>query len=149
MATARSRSRDSAVRAIKAASRDPNHAAWRGASPLLSRQCSLCQAGDLRAAGQESIQYTIRLPANDVLQRRIGHLQTRLIGPPPKEPIISFASFRYQAKGWTRSRRAVARFEWQQGELYPRVRSEEHTSELQSLMRISYAVFCLKKKKNK
>src|SRR3546814_4514125 len=27
------------------------------------------------------------------------------------------------------------------------VRSEEHTSELQSLMRISYAVFCLKKKK--
>src|SRR3546814_6468785 len=29
----------------------------------------------------------------------------------------------------------------------PRRRSEEHTSELQSLMRISYAVFCLKKKK--
>src|SRR3546814_9508667 len=32
--------------------------------------------------------------------------------------------------------------------LAPR-RSEEHTSELQSLMRISYAVFCLKKKKKK
>src|SRR3546814_3698416 len=31
----------------------------------------------------------------------------------------------------------------------PVVRSEEHTSELQSLMRISYAVFCLKKKKTK
>src|SRR3546814_4835422 len=30
-----------------------------------------------------------------------------------------------------------------------RTRSEEHTSELQSLMRISYAVFCLKKKKMK
>src|SRR3546814_3459793 len=30
----------------------------------------------------------------------------------------------------------------------PLHRSEEHTSELQSLMRISYAVFCLKKKKN-
>src|SRR3546814_7447599 len=30
----------------------------------------------------------------------------------------------------------------------PEVRSEEHTSELQSLMRISYAVFCLKKKNN-
>src|SRR3546814_4955738 len=29
------------------------------------------------------------------------------------------------------------------------VRSEEHTSELQSLMRISYAVFCLKKKKKR
>src|SRR3546814_9781161 len=31
-------------------------------------------------------------------------------------------------------------------EIAPVVRSEEHTSELQSLMRISYAVFCLKKK---
>src|SRR3546814_6724364 len=33
--------------------------------------------------------------------------------------------------------------------LETRLRSEEHTSELQSLMRISYAVFCLKKKKKK
>src|SRR3546814_8655409 len=31
---------------------------------------------------------------------------------------------------------------------YEAMRSEEHTSELQSLMRISYAVFCLQKKKN-
>src|SRR3546814_6177498 len=31
---------------------------------------------------------------------------------------------------------------------HPAARSEEHTSELQSLMRISYAVFCLKKKKD-
>src|SRR3546814_4553520 len=31
------------------------------------------------------------------------------------------------------------------GALFRRLRSEEHTSELQSLMRISYAVFCLKK----
>src|SRR3546814_2340983 len=41
------------------------------------------------------------------------------------------------------------------GSLHPRhtvdriLRSEEHTSELQSLMRISYAVFCLKKKKQR
>src|SRR3546814_18020464 len=34
-----------------------------------------------------------------------------------------------------------------QGRNIGRTRSEEHTSELQSLMRISYAVFCLKKKK--
>src|SRR3546814_4978822 len=32
------------------------------------------------------------------------------------------------------------------GDRLPHLRSEEHTSELQSLMRISYAVFCLKKK---
>src|SRR3546814_4524003 len=35
-----------------------------------------------------------------------------------------------------------------EGRLSLRRRSEEHTSELQSLMRISYAVFCLKKKQN-
>src|SRR3546814_2364078 len=42
---------------------------------------------------------------------------------------------------------------WDDPERYlrnsPLMRSEEHTSELQSLMRISYAVFCLKKKKTK
>src|SRR3546814_2260606 len=37
---------------------------------------------------------------------------------------------------------------WQKGGV-ENARSEEHTSELQSLMRISYAVFCLKKKKTK
>src|SRR3546814_2809718 len=35
------------------------------------------------------------------------------------------------------------------GDAFCAVRSEEHTSELQSLMRISYAVFCLKKKTTK
>src|SRR3546814_4215548 len=43
--------------------------------------------------------------------------------------------------------RAVLRPAGLQPDLDPPARSEEHTSELQSLMRISYAVFCLKKKK--
>src|SRR3546814_3165106 len=38
--------------------------------------------------------------------------------------------------------------EWAVEQLPDFKRSEEHTSELQSLMRISYAVFCLKKKNN-
>src|SRR3546814_1668550 len=38
---------------------------------------------------------------------------------------------------------------WVIGSYHNIFRSEEHTSELQSLMRSSYAVFCLKKKKNK
>src|SRR3546814_3876522 len=42
---------------------------------------------------------------------------------------------------------AIARFQRQAGRDVRR--SEEHTSELQSLMRISYAVFCLKKKKHR
>src|SRR3546814_5885326 len=47
-----------------------------------------------------------------------------------------------------RSDRAAGR-EQDGGDLETAQRSEEHTSELQSLMRISYAVFCLKKKKMK
>jgi hypothetical protein len=69
----------------------------------------------------EGIQYAIRLPANQVLQRRIGYLLTRPVGRPPKKPIMSYASFQYQAAGWTRARRVVAKVEWPQGELYPRV----------------------------
>jgi hypothetical protein len=45
---------------------------------------------------QEGIQYAIRLPSNDVLQRRIGHLLTRPVGR--KKSIIFFASFLYQAR---------------------------------------------------
>src|SRR3546814_3029805 len=41
----------------------------------------------------------------------------------------------------------VSRFEALRATIEEGLRSEEHTSELQSLMRISYAVFCLKKKK--
>ena len=70
---------------------------------------------------QEGIRYAIRLPANQVLQRRISPLLTRPVGRPPKTPIVSFASFHYQAKGWTQARRVVAKVEWHQGELYPRV----------------------------
>ena len=69
----------------------------------------------------EGIRYVIRLPAHQVLQRRIVHLLTRPVGRPPKKPIVSYASFHYQAAGWTRARRVVAKVEWHQGELYPRV----------------------------
>src|SRR3546814_4509866 len=41
-----------------------------------------------------------------------------------------------------------ASYAWPVAQLLGGVRSEEHTSELQYLMRISYAVFCLKKKDN-
>src|SRR3546814_10333247 len=40
---------------------------------------------------------------------------------------------------------APAAVDQDEGQLVRRLRSDEHTSELQSLMRISYAVFCLKK----
>jgi hypothetical protein len=69
----------------------------------------------------EGVQYAIRLPANSVLQARIGHLLTRPVGRPPRKPQVFHASFSYQAQSWTKPRRVVAKVEWHQGELYPRV----------------------------
>jgi hypothetical protein len=56
----------------------------------------------------ESIGYTIRLPANRVLQDRIGYLLKRPVGRPPHEVRRSFASFSYQAQSWSKPRRVVA-----------------------------------------
>src|ERR671932_940958 len=52
----------------------------------------------------EGYGYVIRLPANAVLQKRIAHLLTRPVGRPPHEVRRYYASFRYQAQSWSRSR---------------------------------------------
>ena len=69
----------------------------------------------------EGIKFAIRLPANSVLQERIGHLLTRPVGRPPNAVRRSYANFSYQAGSWTKPRRVVAKVEWHVGELYPRV----------------------------
>ena len=69
----------------------------------------------------EGIGYAIRLPANRVLQERIGYLLKRPVGRPPHEVRRYFASFSYQARSWNKPRRIVAKVEWHPGELYPRV----------------------------
>jgi Transposase DDE domain group 1 len=69
----------------------------------------------------EGASYTIRLPANQVLQDKIGYLLKRPVGRPPHEVRRYYASFRYQAQSWNRPRHVVAKVEWHPGELYPRV----------------------------
>jgi Transposase DDE domain group 1 len=69
----------------------------------------------------EGASYTIRLPANQVLQDKIGHLLKRPVGRPPYEVRRYYASFRYQAQSWNKPRHIVAKVEWYPGELYPRV----------------------------
>ena len=69
----------------------------------------------------EGYKYTIRLPANAVLQERIGWLLKRPVGRPPHAVRRTYACFSYQAASWTRSRRVVAKVEWHPGELSPRV----------------------------
>ena len=67
------------------------------------------------------IGYAIQLPANEVLQEHIKHLLKRPAGRPPKKPIIRYHDFQYQAKSWDHPRRVVAKVEWHQGQLFPRV----------------------------
>jgi hypothetical protein len=70
---------------------------------------------------EESYWYAIRLKANAVLEREIAHLLKRPVGRPSKKPKVIYHSFRYQAKSWDRARRVVAKVEWHEGELFPRV----------------------------
>ncbi len=69
----------------------------------------------------EGFKYAIRLPANQILQARIGYLLKRPVGRPPIEVRRYYANFSYQAQSWTKPRRVVAKVEWHPGELYPRV----------------------------
>src|ERR1700730_12507309 len=62
----------------------------------------------------------LRLPANRVLQERIGHLLTRPVGRTSNEVRRSYANFTYQAGSWAKPHRVIAKVEWHPGELYPR-----------------------------
>src|SRR3546814_3894253 len=87
------------------------------------------------------------------LARRFGaHLTALYTLPPPQQlyymgEYIPAELFQRQIDD-AKKKAAVARTTFEAAAAKQGVRSEEHTSELQSLMRISYAVFCLKKKKN-
>jgi hypothetical protein len=73
------------------------------------------------ALEERDVQYAIRLPANDHLQRNIKELLTRPVGRPSQKPVFRFKSFLYQAASWTIARRVVAKVEFHFGELFPRV----------------------------
>ena len=70
---------------------------------------------------ENGLLYAIRLPSNDILQRLIQHLLTRPVGRPLRKPIVLYGDFIYQAASWDRPRRVVAKVEWHQGELFPRI----------------------------
>ena len=69
----------------------------------------------------EGFEYAIRLPANDALLRDIEPMLTRPVGRPSNAPVVWYAGFLYQAKSWDGARRVVAKVEWHNGELFPRV----------------------------
>ena len=70
---------------------------------------------------QQEIEYAIRLPANEVLQKHVSHLLKRPVGRPPRKPVIRYHDFQYRAGSWGHPRRVVAKVEWHRGQLFPRV----------------------------
>jgi hypothetical protein len=74
-----------------------------------------------RLLEEAGYRYAIRIKANAVLEREIEHLLTRPVGRPSHKPKVFYHSFQYQAKSWHQPRRVVAKVEWHQGELFPRV----------------------------
>src|ERR1700730_3731462 len=69
----------------------------------------------------EGLGFVIPLPANRILQDKIGYLLKRPVGRPPHEVCRYYASFSYQAQSWKKPRRVVAKVERHPGGLYPRV----------------------------
>jgi hypothetical protein len=65
--------------------------------------------------------YAIRLRANDVLYDEIKHLLTRPVGRPSRKPVVRFHDFKHRVASWYKRRRVVAKVEWHQGDLFPRV----------------------------
>jgi len=73
------------------------------------------------ALERRGVRYAIRLPANQVLERRIEDLLTRPRGRPSHAPLVRYRSFEYQAASSDRPRRVIAKIEHHLGELFPRV----------------------------
>jgi hypothetical protein len=67
------------------------------------------------------VNYAVRLPANDNLQRNITELLTRPVGRPSHKPVVRYKSFLYQAASWMTVRRVAAKVEFHCGKLFPRV----------------------------
>ena len=73
------------------------------------------------ALEERKVKYTIRLPANDNLERKVAQLLKRPVGRPSYKPVVRYRSFFYQAASWKSARRIVAKVELHFGELFPRV----------------------------
>jgi hypothetical protein len=69
----------------------------------------------------KNVKYVCRLHSNPNLEEAIEDLFERPIGRPSYNPKIFYRSFYYQAEGWSKARRIVAKVEWHFGELFPKV----------------------------
>ena len=93
----------------------------RGVRLLFRAEAAFAKPEVYKYLESRDIGFAMRLPANEVLQRNIRHLLKRPVGRPPKKPVVWYHDFMYHAGSWDRPRRVVAKVEWHQGELFPRV----------------------------
>ena len=70
---------------------------------------------------REEILHAIRIKANNRLYEEIDHLMGRPVGRPSAKPKVLYHDFSYRAGSWDRARRVIAKVEWHQGELFPRI----------------------------
>src|SRR3546814_5223444 len=98
---------------------------------------------------QQTVARLGQFPPADESDAAIDEMAWALSSPAVAEHFGNLAGAERPSAGWLRhlQRAGTLGKEPTSSHGVPLVRSEEHTSELQSLMRISYAVFCLKKKK--
>jgi hypothetical protein len=69
---------------------------------------------------KRDVKYALRIPTNDSLERDIAELLTRPVGRPSHKPVVRYKSLLYQAAGWKKAQRVVAKVEFHVGELFAR-----------------------------
>ena len=93
----------------------------RGKDVVFRADAAFAKPEIYEALEERKVKYTIRLPANGNLERRVVQLLTRPVGRPSFKPMVRYRSFFYQAASWKSARRVVAKVEFHFGELFPRV----------------------------
>src|SRR3546814_2278100 len=114
-------------------------------SDCSSDVCSSDLVLKAHGVGQRSIVDALDNPRNDAAQLRADDAVVEAAGARVKHRDDALAGEESRGVEAVGKEGAPGRFQ-KISHFDPPARSEEHTSELQSLMRISYAVFCLKKK---
>src|SRR3546814_3911533 len=107
--------------------------------------------GEHRSSGERKY-YLSNLPADTPIRDIAGAIKARWICEQAHQQLKEELGLdHFEGRSWTGLHRhalmTMIAYAYLQSRRLAQARSEEHTSELQSLMRISYAVFCLKKKK--
>ena len=94
---------------------------WTGMHRDFRADAAFAKPGVYKYLEDQRALYAIRLASNEVLQREIAPLPRCPAGRPPKLPVIRYDDFWYRAGSWNLARRVVAKVEWHEGELFPRV----------------------------